>query len=320
MRAAEPAREPRWRRYALRAVGIGLLALTAWLVVDIARETDWNAVLAALRSRSAGALAAIAGIALASHALYGMLDVLGARSLGLKLPRRRVWLTATSSYACNLNLGSLVGAAALRYKLYCSQGVAVADVSRMIALSMAANWLGYLVLLASLPLWVPPLVMTRWIGDGGAIALSGGAALAVTFYLAACLRQTQWRIRGHEFRFPAIGLAVTQIAVGATNWALMGLVLRLALGDGAGYGETLASLLVAAIAGAVTHVPGGWGVLDYVILKSLSGSLDPHRVVAGVLVYRAAYYLLPLALAPLSITWLLRRGKSRRVTAKAQAA
>ena len=50
-----------------------------------------------------------------------------------------------------------------------------------------------------------------------------------------------------------------------------------------------AALLIAAVAGAAMHIPGGWGVLDFVILKSLSGGLDPHRIVAGVLVYRAAY-------------------------------
>lgn len=307
-----PEGAPAWRRYGLRAFGLVLLALTAWLVTELVRETDWGAVREALQRRSWPTLALIAGLALASHALYGMLDVLGAQSLHLQLARRRVWLIATSSYVCNLNLGSLIGAAALRFKLYGSQGIAVADVSRMIALSMTANWLGYLLLLASLPLWASPQALTRWVGRGTAVAISMGAAIVVAAYLMACLRQTTWRLRGHEFRFPSWRLALAQVGVGATNWALMGAVLWLALGEGADYAATLAALLVAAIAGAVTHVPGGWGVLDYVIVKSLAGSLDAHVAVAGVLVYRAAYYLLPLALAPLSIVWLLRHSTAKK--------
>lgn len=316
MPADEVTTSPPWRRYAVRALGVGLVLLTLWLVATIVRDTDWSAVMKALHARRGSALALIAIVALASHALYGLIDVLGAKALGIVLPRRRVWLTATSSYACNLNLGSLVGAAALRYKLYGKQGVAVADVSRLLALSMASNWLGYLALLASLPLWAPAHALTRWTGEGLAIGVSVGAAIVVAAYFVACVRRTQWQLRGHEFRFPSGRLALAQITVAAANWALMGFVLRLSLGDGAPYAQTLAALLVAAIAGAITHVPGGWGVLDFVILKSFSGSLDAHVVVAGVLVYRAAYYLLPLAVAPLSIAWLLRteQGVARAAT------
>lgn len=313
MPAADPKRGPAWRRHGLRLLWLSLAVLTVWLVADIVRSTDWRAVSSALRARSSGALATLAVAALASHALYGLLDVLGARALGLALPARRVWLTATSSYACNLNLGSLVGAAALRFKLYGRQGVAVADISRLIALSMAANWLGYLALLASLPLWASSHALSRWTGVGVAIAISAGAAIVVVLYLFACQRETQWRFRSHEFRFPHVRLALAQIAVAAANWALMGFVLQRALGGEVAYAQTLSALLVAAIAGAVTHVPGGWGVLDYVIVKSLGGSLDAHLTVAGVLAYRAAYYLLPLVLAPASIVWLLRRTGARDI-------
>ncbi|WP_257389278.1 lysylphosphatidylglycerol synthase transmembrane domain-containing protein [Tahibacter caeni] len=305
MRTAETA--ARRRRLILRVLGFGLFAVTAWLVAEIVRETDWPAVLAALRRREAADLVLIAALALASHALYGCIDVIGARALRLRLPRRRVWLTATGSYACNLNLGSLVGAAALRFKLYGRQGVAAADISRMIAISVAANWMGHLALFATLPLWGGLAVLARWTGRAGALGLCLVAAAAVALYLLACWRAREWNVRGYRFRFPRWRLGLSQIAVAAANWALIGAVLQRCLGDGADYAATLAALLIAAVAGAAVHVPGGWGVLDYVILKSLAGSLDAHRIVAGVLVYRAAYYLLPLALAALSIAWLLRR-------------
>ncbi len=314
--ATDATATPAWRRHGLRVLGLVFIGLTLWLITQIVRETDWPAVASALRSRSVATLAFIALAALASHALYGLIDVLGAHALKIGLPRHRVWLTATSSYACNLNLGSLVGAAALRFKLYGRQGVAVADISRVLALSMASNWLGYLVLLASLPLWASTQPLARWTGVAGAIAISVGAAIAVALYLYACAQQKTWTLRGHVFQFPRWRLALAQIGVGAANWALMGAVLTLCLGEGVAYASALTALLVAAIAGAVTHVPGGWGVLDFVILKSLAGSVDAHRVVAGVLVYRAAYYLLPLALAPLSIAWLLRgTGESSRAEA-----
>lgn len=305
MRRAERAAQR--RRLALRVLGAGLVGLTIWLVVQIVRDTDWQAVQAALRQRRTVDLVLIAAMALASHALYGFIDIFGARALQLRLPRRRVWLIATSSYACNLNLGSLLGAAALRFKLYGRQGVAVADISRLIATSIAANWMGHLLLFASLPLWGGSAVLAQWTGRAGAYGLSAGAALVVAAYLLACRRAQEWSVRGHRFRFPPWRLGLAQAVVAAANWALMGWLLQRCVGAGADYASTLAALLIAAVAGAAMHIPGGWGVLDFVILKSLSGGLDPHRIVAGVLVYRAAYYLLPLLLAAASITWLLRR-------------
>ncbi|MCQ4165592.1 UPF0104 family protein [Tahibacter harae] len=299
----------RWRGWLRRGLWLGMALLAAWLIWHLLHETDWPAVRRALAARGSGELLLIAALALASHALYGLLDLIGAHSLGLKLPHWRTWLTATASYACNLNLGSLVGAAALRYRLYGRQGVATADVSRLIVLSMASNWLGYLLLIASLPLWAATPALTRW--TGGALPwLSLGAALVVAGYLYACAAQLRWRLRGHVFAFPAWPAALAQIGVAALNWALMGLVLQHCLGQGLGYAPVLSALLVAAVAGAVTHVPGGWGVLDFVIVKSLAGGAEQGSLlIAGVLVYRAAYYLLPLALASFS---LLRLSFPRR--------
>lgn len=307
---------PAWRRHGMRVLGIALVALMIWLLVQIVRETDWNAVLAALRRRPAPMLVLIAAAALTSHAVYGLLDVLGARALQLRLPPWRVWLTATSSYACNLNFGSLVGAAALRFRLYGRQGVAAADVSRLIALSMASNWLGFLLLLASLPLWSAPRALSRWTGSSLAFALSLAAGCMVGLYFYACARRLRWQLRGYDWQFPHWHLAFAQVAVGAVNWALMAALLWLCLDRLAAYDQTLAALLVAAIAGAVTHVPGGWGVLDFIIVRSLAASADAHLLVAGVVVYRAAYYLLPLLLAPLSIAAVSRGAATARAPAR----
>lgn len=300
--AAATAR-PLWRRAVWAAVAV-VAGIFLWHVLA---EVNWPAVRAALQRRPGWELALIAVAALAGHAVYALLDVAGAASLGLALPRRRVWRIALLSYACNLNLGSVIGAAALRYRLYGAEGVAAADVSRLLALSMASNWLGYLVLFASLPLWPAGPVLARWIGATAAMLLSLGAALVVAGYFFACLRRTRWHLRGHEFRFPPWRYAAAQVAAALLSWALMAAALMLALDGLADYAQALGSLLVAAIAAAATHVPGGWGVLDFVLVRSLGGKADAAALIAAVLVYRAAYYLLPLALAALNLLLPWRR-------------
>lgn len=303
--AAPRARLP-WRRLLWPAVA----ALGLFFLWHMLSEVDWAAVRSALQRRPWWQLALIAAAALAGHAVYGLLDVIGAASLGLKLPRRRVWRIAVLSYACNLNLGSLIGAAALRYRRYGAEGVKTADVSRLLALSMASNWLGYLVLLASLPLWPGESLLARWTGGAVATLLSACAGLVAAGYFLACARATRWRLRGHEFRFPSWRAAAAQVTLALLSWAFMALTLTLALHGLAAYGHALGALLIAAVAAAATHVPGGWGVLDFVLLHSLGGQANASALVAAVLVYRVAYYLLPLALALLNLLlpWSYGRG------------
>ncbi|MFG5409540.1 hypothetical protein ABXN37_17445 [Piscinibacter sakaiensis] len=59
----------------------------------------------------------------------------------------------------------------------------------------------------------------------------------------------------------------------------------------------LGALLVAAVAGVLTHVPAGLGVLEAVFVALLGGTVPPATLVAALLLYRAFYYLAPLLLA-----------------------
>ena len=58
-------------------------------------------------------------------------------------------------------------------------------------------------------------------------------------------------------------------------------------------------LLVAAIAGVITHVPAGLGVLEAVFVALLSYQLPASELLATLLAYRAIYYLIPLMIAAL---------------------
>ena len=151
--------------------------LVAWMLWRLAARTDWTAVLASARSRTAAQLCGIAALALAGHAVYGLLDVVGRGLAGHRLPLWRTWLTATTCYAMNLNLGGAVGGVGFRLRLYGRQGVPAARIGRVIAGSILANWTGYLLLLATMPFWAPDGGLARWTGQGGTLAISLGAGV-----------------------------------------------------------------------------------------------------------------------------------------------
>src|SRR5690606_16728014 len=73
------------------------------------------------------------------------------------------------------------------------------------------------------------------------------------------------------------------------------------------YPTVLTVLLIAAIAGVLTHVPAGLGVLEAVFVALLSRQLPASELLAALLAYRGIYYLAPLAIATVLYLFLEAR-------------
>jgi uncharacterized membrane protein YbhN (UPF0104 family) len=74
----------------------------------------------------------------------------------------------------------------------------------------------------------------------------------------------------------------------------MASAMYLLLGGKVSYVATLGVMLLASIAGVVTPIPAGLGVLEAVYLALLSGTVGQGRLMGALLAYRALYYLVPL--------------------------
>ena len=61
--------------------------------------------------------------------------------------------------------------------------------------------------------------------------------------------------------------------------------------------QILIGLLVGAVAGLITHVPAGLGVLEAVFVTLLTPEVPKSELLAALLVYRVVHYLIPLAQA-----------------------
>jgi uncharacterized membrane protein YbhN (UPF0104 family) len=65
------------------------------------------------------------------------------------------------------------------------------------------------------------------------------------------------------------------------------------------------------VAGVITHVPAGLGVLEAVFVALLAHQLPQSRLLAALLAYRAIYYLLPLAIA--TVAYALTEVRAKRL-------
>lgn len=301
IQAIQPS-QGRWRGWpALRRIAtLGFFALVAALLYSQARQVEWAEVGAALRAYPATTLLGAAALAALSHALYSGIDLFGRNATQHGLPVRQVVPLTFVCYAFNLNLGSLVGGFAMRYRLYSRLGLSTETITRVLGMSLVTNWLGYLALAGTV--FATQVVMPPAGWKIGAVALQvlgGTMLLAVAAYLLACafLPGRGLSLRGHRFTLPSGRIALLQLATSALNWATIGGVLYVLLQGRVDYPLVLGTLLVAAVAGVLTHIPAGLGVLEAVFIALLGAQVPRHELLGALLAYRALYYLLPLLLA-----------------------
>ena len=303
-----------WWPWVRRAAVWGFFALIAWLLVRQARTIDWDDVLDAIRALPATTLLAAGAMAACSFVLYSTYDLLGRHLTRHRLGTGTVMGVTFISYAFNLNLGSLVGGVAFRYRLYSRLGLGNETITRVLGFSMFTNWIGYLlvagVAFCFWPLDLPP----GWkIGNDG-LRMLGAVLLMLAFayvLLCAFVRGRVWRVRGHAFKTPGLAMALLQLAMSCANWSLIGGVIWFLLQGAVGYPHVLAVLLVAAVAGVVTHVPAGLVVLEAVFVALLAHQVPEATLLGALLAYRGLYYLLPLTVATLG--YLVTEVRARRL-------
>jgi uncharacterized membrane protein YbhN (UPF0104 family) len=100
------------------------------------------------------------------------------------------------------------------------------------------------------------------------------------------------RIRKYSIRVPPFRLALGQAVIGPLNFAFVAACLYqgIAAVQDVGYPAVAASYVIANVAGMLSHVPGGLGVIESVILFLLGGG----QVIGAVLVFRIVYFFVPL--------------------------
>ncbi|GAB3481924.1 lysylphosphatidylglycerol synthase domain-containing protein [Polaromonas eurypsychrophila] len=302
-----------WWPWLKRIATLVFFSLVAWLLVEQGRAIEWQEVFTALRAYPPALLMGAVALGALSLGLYSCFDLLGRHYTGHTLPTPTVMLVTFISYVFNLNLGSLVGGVAFRYRLYSRLKLDTATITRVLTLSMLTNWIGYLFLGGLVFGFYTPELPPDWkIGSGG-LQILGFVLLAGSMaYLLLCAlsRQRSFTLRGHRLDLPSGRLALLQVALGAANWLIMSGLMFLLLQQKVAFPTVAGVLLVAAVAGVVAHVPAGLGVLEAVFVALLSHQIPTHQLLAALVAYRVIYYLVPLVIATVAYLVTEARAKS----------
>lgn len=289
-----------WRR----ALAIAFFSLVAYLLWRYGRRVEWHAVGRSLRDLSPVTLVLALGCAVPALLLFSSYDLLGRAYTGHRLPVRQVMAVNFISYAFNLNLGALVGGFALRYRLYGRLGLSPGVVTEVLGVSLLTNWLGWTAVAGAVFLLHPLALPGSWPVNAAALQLFGGLLLLAPlgyFLLCGFARRREWWFKGRRIALPTARIALLQLLMACGHWLFLGALVNLLLPPEAPYLTVLAVLLLAAIAGVIAHVPAGLGVVEAVFLALLTPTIAEHTLLAGLVAYRALYYLLPLLVAAIAL-------------------
>jgi len=308
-------KHPRWQLAKKILTVLFFIAVVVLLVV-YARKVNWEDVYDVIVNYIRFVVLTAAGLVVLSYLVYGCYDLIGRAYCGHKLAKRQVMLVSFICYAFNLTLSTWVGGVAMRYRLYSRLGLDSATITRIFSLSIATNWLGYILLAGVVFSAGMVSIPSGWFIGETTLRLIGVVLLVlVAIYLWACAfsKQRRWTVKGQTLQLPSLRMALLQFGVSCANWMVMGAIIWLLLGRDVGYPMVLGVLLISSIAGVIIHIPAGIGVLEAVFLALLSGQHASHgTIIAALLAYRVLYFILPLLLALVLYLVLESRAKHLR--------
>jgi len=308
----EPLPEaPPARARGVRWIGPLAVLLIVAIALDVLRTAlrhyryrDLADALHAIPNEQIG-LAAL--LTILAYAILPAYDALALAYAGSRLPMRRVAFGSVIAYGMSQTLGfaALTGSA-IRYRLWSSWGLSTSEIARAAAFASSTFTIG-VVAIAGVVLIVEPVTTVELLHIPLLLARTLGVACAgiVGAYLAwSALRHEPVRIRRIEIPVPALSTAARQLAIAIADWGVAGAVLFVLLPGGArpSFIAFLGVFLLAQFAGLISHVPGGLGVFEALMVVLLAPTVGAHNVVGALLAYRLIYYLAPFAVAIVMLT------------------
>jgi uncharacterized membrane protein YbhN (UPF0104 family) len=272
------------------------ICLAVALTYRISTGYRWTEISQAVASVPADRIERGAIFAAASYFCLTFFDWIALRCIGRPLAYRRVALVSF----CSLSIGHNVGFAglssgAVRYRFYARWGLGLEDVARLVIFCGITVALG-LVTVAGGSLLLKPDLISSFTGlDTGAARVAGLLLLILpAAYVALTCLKTNVSLFRWSVRLPSCRLAAAQVGVGSLNYLCVAACLHQLLGSTSpvGYFDAVAAYVVANTGVIASHVPGGIGVLESIVLSLLPGA----AVLAALLMFRVVYFLIPLAL------------------------
>lgn len=237
--------------------------------------------------------------------------------IGKDLPLPVVALGSFLGYAVGNTIGAgPITGGAVRYRIYSGLGLSALDIAAVATFASVSFGVGATIIGFG-ALAVHPHALAHILPFAPDVIRMGSVAivlLCLGLLFVMAFRGSEISLRGLTLRTPSPQAMAAQFLVTAVDlmFAASTLYLLLPPSD-LGFTTFLAVYAAAIMASVISHVPGGVGVLETVIIAALPPSVPVVDAAAGLLLYRLCYYLLPFCVALLLIAVTEARLASGRV-------
>lgn len=294
-----------WRRFfnfLMKILPSALLVFFLAILWDILRSYSVEDVMRELRNADTQRITLAVVFTFINYFVLTFYDAIGFQLLNKKVDFSYLSQTAFLSYAFSNTLGfSVLSGGATRYRLYSYIGITGGEVAQILAFNAIHFWMG-LFLLAGITCFMNPASAAHAFDVEVVHAYIIGCSflLPIAAYLVATtIRRSPIKIFSWEIPVPTIGVTLTGLLIASVDWFLAGATLYCVLPPAGPevFPHVLSAFLIAMAAGVLTHVPGGLGIFETVMIISLRNIYSGPSILGALILFRIIYYLIPFAFA-----------------------
>ena len=278
-----------------------MIGLAAWVLVDRLEAIDFQDVKQQLLALPPTTMLIGLGFSALVYALVGIYEGVAVRMASGQRMAITAFRTAIIANPIGRAIGmALVSGGALRYRMYAAAGLSARQVATVVVIAampyfFSVGWLIDLSLLFNAEQAAQALRIST-----GVVLLLGAIGLAKDIgWLAFVISRKQpLMIRGQPTPVPTLRDTSLQLAIGLTQISLMTAILYLFMPAelNMSWPAFIAIYCIAFVAGQLSNVPAGLGVLEAALLLMLP-QVPPAKLLGAVLAYRAVFEILPLLVA-----------------------
>ena len=261
---------------------------------------------------------AIVATAFGYMALVGY-DWSALRFIGKNIKMSTVALGSFTAFALSNSIGlAIVSGGAVRYRFYRGLRLSVGDIAAVSTYCAVAFGFGVTVIGFAGLAWTPDALSSFVPLSELSLRILSLVVLVVVigFVLWASLRQRPIGLGRFKLVVPGPREVVLQLVFTLADILLAAATLYVLLPSATAatisYPEFVPIFIIAVVAGILSHVPGGIGIFEAVILGAISfGTEHTAAIAAALFTYRVIYYFLPLVLGVAVLVVLEIRNNSK---------
>ncbi len=290
-----------WGRIGV-ALSIAIIAVAIYVLYNILRGIELAEVLHALVTTNPKNILLAALFVAGGYFTLTFYDLFALRTIGrYDVPYRIAALGGFTSYSIGHNVGaSVFTGGAVRYRIYSAWGLNAIEVAKLCFIAGLTFWLGNATVLGLGIAYAPEGAsaidqLPNWFNRILAVAT---LIILGLYVLWVWTGQRVVGRDGWQVTLPGGPLTLLQIGIGIVDLSFCALAMYMLMPDEPHIGfVTLAVIFVSAtLLGFASHAPGGIGVFDAAMLVAL-WQYDKENLLAGLLLFRLLYYIVPFALS-----------------------